>query len=1124
MRSIPVTALTMTFLMLLSALGAGWISLDNEETPSELEMIPEKMEATSPNHVVFGQYITSDNCGYCYQYGSPAHHGLKTSFPTEYVYIALQSVSYGTTNTARAGNVGVYNWPWSTGGAPDAYFGDRIDQRKSGCGTSTCYDAMFSSGGGMASTVNDYQMAAQTVANGANIDIQIAYRYVGTGTAASNLYMYSALTEETCQYTYSDGSKGHNCWKAWLTDGGTYVNQNNGGGGSSFESISPTSSWQTLSWTVPASLVNGGGAGNALAIGAIMSGAPSTGTNSGHTYHATDSGMGALIDIAIQDFTATNPSGADSWISGDVLTLSTTIRNLGVEEYADGGMIKFVSVNGASETEIGSAIINTLSTSGSASTQTFTTTFDTTSLDAGAWDASIRVRVTDLTGDGKVLNDMLALNVLHDMAPISGSPTVIGDPEVERGDTISIEVRGDPQDGVDTMETMTPKFEFSVAGMDSWFDNGVMGGETLMGLGTSNERYEFQLEPDSTMASGLYDIHVRFVDAGGQESHWVVKEDAFSLKNGLPVIVPEPYPSVKVGEETPVSMSTHISDTESLLSELTITSTSPNFISWNSATEKMTVVFNNIQRDVHGTPMPSGIYITIDDGEDTTSGTLLFNVIENGQPRWGALPSIHIDEGNSESIMLSNYLSDTDENGASVDSSSLIVTVLENDNTDLITASVNGQTLNIETMDQDVFGQARLTLSADDGTNISTTVVIVSVNNINDAPTIDLSEFDGMMLKKNDEKIIMLTDYMDDVDDENNEILVSVAASPAHSARYNMLSNALTLGWDTTGEKTVMITVIDRHDDSTTSTFTVTVYDALPLYVSASDSSADIFVEMENGLVGKDARVTLTVINTNLGLNHLSSEWQICSILDGICYDGQTIEHTGVQTSWSFFLPFERSSDGLLYNDQLKLVNFKAVDLDGNDRKFHGPIYWNITEFPVDPTAMDSKELDAHIMTLENRIAALEVAISNLEEGTDEFVEKKSELDSAEDDYQDACAVEGAECISDDVQSQSESVESGSLNFTYIGTGMAVIILILLSVLVMGGRKGDGDSFAVIDHTMALPATDAMANSAFGGAQELFAAPPPQAGPPIPADGLPVGWTMEQWHHYGAQYLQQNGL
>ena len=27
--------------------------------------------------------------------------------------------------------------------------------------------------------------------------------------------------------------------------------------------------------------------------------------------------------------------------------------------------------------------------------------------------------------------------------------------------------------------------------------------------------------------------------------------------------------------------------------------------------------------------------------------------------------------------------------------------------------------------------------------------------------------------------------------------------------------------------------------------------------------------------------------------------------------------------------------------------------------------------------------------------------------------------------------------------------------------------------------------------------------------------------PPLPADGLPPGWTMEQWSHYGAQWLAQ---
>ena len=32
-------------------------------------------------------------------------------------------------------------------------------------------------------------------------------------------------------------------------------------------------------------------------------------------------------------------------------------------------------------------------------------------------------------------------------------------------------------------------------------------------------------------------------------------------------------------------------------------------------------------------------------------------------------------------------------------------------------------------------------------------------------------------------------------------------------------------------------------------------------------------------------------------------------------------------------------------------------------------------------------------------------------------------------------------------------------------------------------------------------------------------APTPTTGPPLPATGLPEGWTMEQWQYYGEQYL-----
>ena len=29
--------------------------------------------------------------------------------------------------------------------------------------------------------------------------------------------------------------------------------------------------------------------------------------------------------------------------------------------------------------------------------------------------------------------------------------------------------------------------------------------------------------------------------------------------------------------------------------------------------------------------------------------------------------------------------------------------------------------------------------------------------------------------------------------------------------------------------------------------------------------------------------------------------------------------------------------------------------------------------------------------------------------------------------------------------------------------------------------------------------------------------------PPVPEAGLPPGWTMEQWQHYGAEWLRQQG-
>ena len=106
-----------------------------------------------------------------------------------------------------------------------------------------------------------------------------------------------------------------------------------------------------------------------------------------------------------------------------------------------------------------------------------------------------------------------------------------------------------------------------------------------------------------------------------------------------------------------------------------------------------------------------------------------------------------------------------------------------------------------------------------------------------------------------------------------------------------------------------------------------------------------------------------------------------------------------------------------------------------------------------------------------------------------------------------------------------------------------LIIAALLGVNFMRGSRG-GDLEEVKWDQATLPVHDTVANSMYGGAQEIFqqpvaavaptAAVPPitavaqpplapavHAGPPLPPGGLPAGWSMEQWVYYGQQYLDQ---
>ncbi|MGB1462654.1 MAG: hypothetical protein ACPG8Q_03885, partial [Candidatus Poseidoniaceae archaeon] len=120
------------------------------------------------------------------------------------------------------------------------------------------------------------------------------------------------------------------------------------------------------------------------------------------------------------------------------------------------------------------------------------------------------------------------------------------------------------------------------------------------------------------------------------------------------------------------------------------------------------------------------------------------------------------------------------------------------------------------------------------------------------------------------------------------------------------------------------------------------------------------------------------------------------------------------------------------------------------------------------------------------------------------------------------------------------AVKEFGMTTTIIIGVLGVVILGLGSMLVLGRRGGVEDlvetkSSSMWDQAPVAASFDAaplpaptpapMTPMPDMSAQPVAAAPAPapvQTGPPLPASGLPPGWTMEQWAFYGEKWLEAN--
>ncbi|HJM23221.1 MAG TPA: hypothetical protein QF461_01890 [Candidatus Thalassarchaeum sp.] len=1035
----PVTLALLVVVMSFT----GFMAMDEKvEEREQLKQEEVPLYATSPGHPVFGEYVGAHWCPPCMDSASPSLANLKASNPEDFTFVSIFESSSGGWPSDSPINRHDHVMAASSG-YPTFSFADEQSGTcyKVGAGGSNYYDADFTTGGCMSSDVADYaielSIALDTATN--EVTITVESTYLGPSSSVT-VYLYAAVTEKVGGDAYDNGVRPHHNWREWLLNG-------NGDG---FEQLSLTPNDAVEStWTVPLNTVRSAGGNsqfeNFWPVVALMDG-PHTSYNDFLT--AADLDMAPLIDIGVSDFDADNHNGNLGFVPGDTLDLSVEVTNYGVDPYSDSGEISIYELVGLDEVYVGGSAITNLA---SGATQTLTIQFDTSDIEPYAsGSTTFRAQLSGLTGDRVASNNYADGNALHDMAPVSNQPTSIASTSIERGESIQFESTALSNDMVDDMSTMTPTLHYAESGTDMW-DNSWIASSDLVGSG-GNARYVFTIDAPLNAEVGDYDLRVRWVDAGGQYGDWLISEEAFELRNALPAVLSSDYPqyagmpTVKVETQERVSIMGLVYDAETPLSMLQIDSNSPEFIEWDSSSLEIVVEFSEVIRDSQGNPIPQGIFVTINDGDDSNSGMMMFNVVENGAPRWAPVPSQSFNEGGSASFGLSEYLSDTDDNGYPVPVSGLTLELLEISNGALVDASVSGHTLSVSSIDDDSIGVVALTLRASDGVKFSDTVITFHILNVNDAPRMEMAGIDEFTVEIGDRITLELLDLMTDIDDPDEEIWASAMTFVAGAAQFNPITGILTMAWEEAGTEIVTITLEDRHGDASAYTITVTVVDNMPLYWDT-----DLVATFSTIEYGSDPSVTIENTGQHV-LSDIRITWTVCNSITGICHS------SGVSHNLGPFIVYPVSGEGLGVGDYITLTA-EGEDEDGFDR---------VTEEQF-------------------RVYATEA---------EEVIEEPDEEEA----------------------NTNTGGMSSMMSAGLIALGLMLSIALVLALAIVLRRQGL-DAESAIDFASEIEAyeeADSYSNDLTGEAP-----PPPPMIPPLPPEGLPPGWTMEQWHYYGAEYLRR---
>jgi len=191
--------------------------------------------------------------------------------------------------------------------------------------------------------------------------------------------------------------------------------------------------------------------------------------------------------------------------------------------------------------------------------------------------------------------------------------------------------------------------------------------------------------------------------------------------------------------------------------------------------------------------------------------------------------------------------------------------------------------------------------------------------------------------------------------------------------------------------------------------------------------------------------------------------------------------------------------------------------------------------------SIDSSDRDFWLEVEGNREVTVifEVQSSSLENLGEEFIESSITVWAISNTVEDAASLELSVTLKrSDGEAEAAAAEEGSVDWVGIGIwivgGLTIAALLGVLLMVLNSEEEEEDKHwaedgyednltATYGAVAAAPNVGSMEMTVPDSSPPTSPAPEPvQTGPPVPAAGLPEGWTMEQWNHYGQQWLDNN--